>query len=160
MPSLEKQRSARTLRQSAQRTQSACHVLSSTVSRNLSRIGRSQPAHVMIIFSCCLVFCFTAYHCLSFFVLFFLASYRSSSLVVLKVSSFVFFLRLFVESCSDQHMLEQHTLYRRSLLFFTSFHDGHKFHAQTHAQKRRSRFHLRLRNKNDYFVRRWRLLNF
>jgi len=49
LPSLEKHRSAKILRQSAQRTHSACHVRSNTVSKNLSKMARSQPAHVMII---------------------------------------------------------------------------------------------------------------
>lgn len=48
-PSRLKHLSVRLQWQSKQRTHSACQVRSSTFSRNLSRMGLSQPAHAMII---------------------------------------------------------------------------------------------------------------
>lgn len=48
-PSRLKHLSVRAPQQSAQRTHSACQVLSSTVRRNLSRMGLSQPAQQIII---------------------------------------------------------------------------------------------------------------
>lgn len=49
LPSREKHLSVRGAWQSKHRTQSACHVLSRTFSRNLSRMGLSQPAHAISI---------------------------------------------------------------------------------------------------------------